>query len=43
MMELPINDKELEKIISAVRYIDSQLYAKLWSYKFSLKNKMEKR
>jgi len=41
-MDLPINEIELEKIISSIKYVDKQLYAKLWSYKFSLKNKMEK-
>jgi hypothetical protein len=41
-MDLPITERELEKIILSIRHVDKQLYAKLWSYKFSLKNKMER-
>ena len=41
-MDLPITQKELETIISTIKNVDKNLYAKLWSYKFSMKNKMEK-
>jgi len=41
-MNLPITREELETIISAIKNVDRNLYAKLWSYKFSMKNKMEK-
>ncbi len=35
-MNLPINDKELETIISALRLGgDTALYQKLWSYKMN--------
>jgi hypothetical protein len=35
-MELPINDKELDTIISAMRLGgDSALYQKLWTYKMN--------
>ena len=40
MMDLPINDKELETIISALRFGgDTSLYYKLWSYKMNYRNK----
>ena len=42
-MDLPITQKELESIMYAIKNVDKNLYAKLWSYKFSMKNKMEKR
>jgi len=41
-MDLPITQKELETIIYTIKNVDKNLYAKLWSYNFSLKNKMEK-
>ena len=35
-MDLPINDKELETIISALRLGgDTALYQKLWTYKMN--------
>jgi hypothetical protein len=38
-MELPINEKELDIIISAMRLGgDSALYQKLWSYKMNYLN-----
>ena len=43
-MELPINNKELDIIISAMRLGgDSALYQKLWSYKINylIKQKQE--
>jgi hypothetical protein len=43
-MELPINDKELDTIISAMRLGgDSALYQKLWTYKMNylIKEKKE--
>jgi hypothetical protein len=43
-MELPINEKELNTIISAMRLGgDSALYQKLWTYKmnFLIKEKKE--
>jgi hypothetical protein len=39
-MELPISDKELETILSALRLGgDTSLYQKLWSYKMNNLNK----
>ncbi len=39
-MELPINEKELDTIISAMRLGgDSALYQKLWTYKMNYLNK----
>jgi len=35
-MELPINQKELEYIINAIKNTNPQLYAKLWSYKLNI-------
>jgi hypothetical protein len=41
-MELPITDKELETILSALRLGgDTSLYQKLWSYKMNNLNKNE--
>jgi hypothetical protein len=41
-MELPINEKELDTIISAMRLGgDSALYQKLWIYKMNYLNKKE--
>ena len=34
-MELPINKTEFEKILSLLKYKDSALFAKLWSYKMN--------
>lgn len=43
-MELPINDKELETILSALRLGgDTALYQKLWSYNMNNLNKNEKK
>jgi hypothetical protein len=44
-MDLPINDKELDTIISAMRLGgDSALYQKLWTYKMNylIKEKKDK-
>ena len=38
-MELPINKKEFEKILSALKYKDNALYAKLWCHKMNYLNK----
>jgi|DEB0MinimDraft_10_1074344.scaffolds.fasta_scaffold74107_2 hypothetical protein len=38
-MNLPITYKELETIITTIKNVDKDLYAKLWSYKFALNNK----
>jgi hypothetical protein len=39
-MELPISDKELETILSALRLGgDTSLYQKLWSYRMNYLNK----
>jgi len=38
-MDLPITQKELETILSAIKNVDKNLYAKLWSYKFALSNR----
>jgi hypothetical protein len=41
-MELPINEKELDTIISALRLGgDSALYFKLWNYKVDLSHKQK--
>jgi hypothetical protein len=41
-MKLPITDKELETILSALRLGgDTSLYQKLWSYKMNNLNKNE--
>jgi hypothetical protein len=38
-MDLPINDKELDTIVSAMRLGgDSALYQKLWTYKMNYLN-----
>ena len=42
-MNLPINDKELEKIISALRLGgDTALYQKLWTYKMNYRKEKVK-
>jgi hypothetical protein len=41
-MELPITEKELDIIIELVKNKNSQLYNKLWSYRFNLKNQDKK-
>jgi hypothetical protein len=42
MIELPINENELDKIISAMRFNDdSALYHKLWMYKMNYLNKQK--
>jgi hypothetical protein len=39
-MELPINDKELDTILSALRLGgDTSLYQKLWGYRMNFLNK----
>lgn len=38
-MELPINEKEFDEILNSIKFINSKLYAKLWSYKL---NKLKK-
>jgi hypothetical protein len=43
-MELPINKKELNTIINAMRLGgDTALYQKLWSYKMNYLEKQEKK
>ena len=43
-MDLPINEKELNTIISAMRLGgDSSLYQKLWSYKMNYLNKQKQK
>ena len=43
-MDLPINEKELNTIISAMRIGgDSVLYQKLWSYKMNYLNKQKQK
>ena len=43
-MELPINEKELDVIISAMRLGgNSALYQKLWCYKENYLNKQQKK
>ena len=43
-MELPINNKELDVIISAMRLGgDTALYQKLWSYKMNYLNKQKQK
>ena len=32
-MKLPITEDELDIIIKSVKFVNSQLYSKLWSYK----------
>ena len=32
-MDLPINEKEFDEILKSIKFINSELYAKLWSYK----------
>ena len=42
-MNLPINDKELETIISALRLGgDTALYQKLWTYKMNYRKEQVK-
>lgn len=38
-MQLPINQKELEIIITTLKGPHPALYAKLWSYKMNILNK----
>jgi hypothetical protein len=38
-MELPITKKDLDLIIELVKYKNSELYGRLWSYRYKLKNK----
>jgi hypothetical protein len=38
IMELPITEKELDIIIEMVKYENPNLYNKLWTYRFNLKN-----
>ena len=42
-MELPINERELNTIINAMRLGgDTALYQKLWTYKMNYMNKKER-
>jgi hypothetical protein len=41
-MELPITKKELDIIIELVKNKNSQLYSKLWTYRFNFKNEDKK-
>jgi hypothetical protein len=38
MINLPINQKELDKIIELLKHTQPDLYAKLWSYKINCLN-----
>jgi hypothetical protein len=40
-MELPITEKEFEKIMSIIKNIDYNLYAKLWTYKMNNKKEIK--
>jgi len=43
-MELPVNEKELNTIISAMRISgDTALYQKLWTYKMNYNNKQKQK
>ena len=43
-MDLPINNKELDTIISAMRLGgDTALYQKLWQYKMNYDDKQQKK
>jgi hypothetical protein len=43
-MDLPINNKELDTIISAMRLGgDTALYQKLWQYKMNYDNKQQQK
>jgi hypothetical protein len=43
-MELPINDKELDTILSALRLGgDTSLYQKLWGYRMNYHNKQKQK
>jgi hypothetical protein len=43
-MDLPINNKELDTIISAMRLGgDTALYQKLWQYKMNYDNKQKQK
>jgi hypothetical protein len=42
IMELPITEKELDIIIELTKNKNSQLYNKLWSYRFNYLNKDKK-
>ena len=43
-MDLPINEKEFNTIISAMRFGgDAALYQKLWSYKMNYLNKQKQK
>lgn len=39
MINLPINEKELDKIIEILKYSQPDLYAKLWSHKINCLNR----
>jgi hypothetical protein len=41
-MELPITERELDTIIELVKNKNSQLYNKLWSYRFNYLKKDKK-
>ena len=38
-MTLPINEKDLEKIIKSIKTTQPELYARLWSYKMNFLKK----
>ena len=42
-MELPIDEKDLDLIIESIKTKNKELYGKLWSYKFNLKYKEDKK
>ena len=42
MIQLPINEKEFEKIMKALKGPYPELYAKLWGYKMNYLNKEKK-
>ena len=39
MINLPINQKELDKIIEILKHSQPKLYAKLWSHRVNVLNK----
>jgi hypothetical protein len=41
-MNLPINEKEFEYILEQIKNKNSQLYNKLWAYKFNHLNNKQK-
>jgi hypothetical protein len=39
MISLPINERELDRIIEILRYSQPDLHAKLWSHKINILKK----